>query len=268
MNDASMPQGRVDRLSALIDRFRISACVLGTALPQGEPAHLLLTGDGNLIETEPLALRRLVFRVDGTREACRLQGPVAVAARVDLGGPGSPLATALPEEVCIDLAEAPALAAVAAVLHEEVTSPRCGGKAIVDRLCEIVVIRFLRHAIETGQARDGLIAGLGHPQIMLALVAMHEAPERRWRLEDLASVCGMSRTAFATGFRRIVGQTPGAYLQAWRLCLARQEIERGGVLKSVAGRVGFSSASAFSRAYSRQFGQPPSGHARAGFSST
>lgn len=252
-------QKRVDRLSALIDRFRIGASVLrgdAPACPDGPVnLHLITEGEG----ARP---RWLVFRPGGAGPTP--QGRVALAARVDLGGEASPLAMALPEEMRVDLAGAPALDAVATVLLEEVERPRCGGRAIVDRLCEIVVIRFLRHAVETGQAQGGLIAGLGHPQIMLALVAMHEAPERRWKLEDLASLCGMSRTAFATTFRDVVGRTPGAYLQDWRLAVARHEIGRGGSLKAVAGRVGFSSAAAFSRAFSRQFGHAPSACARAG----
>lgn len=260
-------QKRVDRLSALIDRFRIEASVLDAPLAGGaaDNVNLFLITDG--VPEEVSHPRWLVFRTDGaaTNGASEPpEGHVAVAARVDLGGAGSPLAMALPAEVRVDLGDAPALAAVSAVLLEEVERPRCGGKAIVDRLCEIVVIRFLRHAVETGRAESGLIAGLGHPQIMLALVAMHEAPERRWTLEDLAGLCGMSRTAFAVTFRDVVGRTPGAYLQDWRLGLARQEIGRGGSLKTVAGRVGFSSAAAFSRAFSRQFGHAPSACARPG----
>ncbi|WP_306029893.1 AraC family transcriptional regulator [Stappia sp. MMSF_3263] len=260
-------QKRVDRLSALIDRFRIDASVLHAPLA-GRAAscvNLFLITEG--MAEQVSRPRWLVFRTGGAPTggvSVPPEGDVAVAARVDLGGEGSPLAMALPAEVRVDLEDAPALAAVSTVLLEEVERPRCGGKAIVDRLCEIVVIRFLRHAIETGRAENGLIAGLGHPQIMLALVAMHEAPERRWKLEDLAGLCGMSRTAFATTFRDVVGRTPGAYLQDWRLGIARQEIGRGGSLKTVAGRVGFSSAAAFSRAFSRQFGHAPSACARAG----
>ncbi|NRG18060.1 helix-turn-helix transcriptional regulator [Rhizobiales bacterium] len=244
----------VDRLSALIDRFRIRAhvaCVEGaTAKPN---LYITTSADGR--QGRP-PLEALIFRPRDGGSLCA-SGRVAVAARVELGGEDSPLSLALPEEVRVELSRAPALAAVACVLRDELESPRCGRQAAVDRLCEVVVIRLLRYAMETGAASHGLIAGLSHPQIALALVAMHEAPERTWKLEDLAEVAGMSRTVFATNFRDVVGQTPGAYLAQWRLIVARQEIASGLPLKTVAGRVGFASAAAFTRAYQRAYGHPP-----------
>ncbi|WP_425086738.1 AraC family transcriptional regulator [Stappia sp.] len=252
---------RLDRLSALIDRFRIEATVVpaveaGIAPAAETPgANLFLLMGPAGRPANDVRGGCLVFRPrsGGGRPA----GAIAVAAHVDLGGDVAPFALALPEEVRIALCDAPALAAVAEVLLDEVMRPRCGGQAILDRLCEIVVVRLLRHAIEQGGADSGLIAGLAHPQLAAALVAMHEAPGRAWRLEDLAAVSGMSRTAFATGFRDVVGRTPGAYLHDWRMSVARQEIARGVPLKAIASRVGFSSAAAFSRAYSRAYGHAP-----------
>jgi AraC-like DNA-binding protein len=252
---------RLDRLSALIDRFRIEATVVPAVEAGIAPAAdaaganlFLLMGTAERPAND-VRCGCLVFRPRSDLGAPA--GTIAVAANVDLGGDVAPLALALPEEVRIALCDAPALAAVAEVLLDEATRPRCGGRAILDRLCEIVVVRLLRHAIEHGGADSGLIAGLSHPQLAAALVAMHEAPGRAWRLEDLAVVSGMSRTAFATGFRDVVGRTPGAYLNDWRLSVARQEIARGLPLKTVAARVGFSSAAAFSRAYSRAYGHAP-----------
>lgn len=247
------PKRGIDRLSALIDRFRIRAFV---AQGPEDPIRPNLFLVSNAYCDKGTGMDELVFRPRGEAEGIDLDA-VVVAARVELGGEGAPLALALPREVRVDLCQAPALAAVATVLRDEVESPRCGHQAAVDRLCEVVVIRLLRHAIAAGNARGGLIAGLAHPQLALALVAMHEAPERAWRLEDLAEVAGMSRTVFATNFREIVGQTPGAYLANWRLIVARQEIAGGLPLKTVAGRVGFSSAAAFTRAYQRAYGHPP-----------
>lgn len=244
---------RLDRLSALIDRFRIEATVVPLAESEGANLFLLMGTPGR--PANDVRCGVLVFRPRGGGDVP--DGAIAVAARVDMGGDVAPFALALAEDVRITLCDAPALAAVAEVLLDEATRPRCGGQAILDRLCEIVVVRLLRHAIEHGGADSGLIAGLSHPQLAVALVAMHEAPERAWRLEDLAVVSGMSRTAFATGFRDVVGRTPGAYLHDWRLSVARQEIARGLPLKTVAARVGFSSAAAFSRAYSRAFGHAP-----------
>lgn len=53
------------------------------------------------------------------------------------------------------------------------------------------------------------------------------------------------------------------YLLAWRIAMAKELLRRGGVaLAEVAERVGYSSASTFSAAFSRHVGQAPGQHAR------
>jgi AraC-like DNA-binding protein len=157
----------------------------------------------------------------------------------------------------VPLCQAPSLEAVTDMLFDEALSPRCGGQAVMNRLCEVVVIRLLRYLIEAGSARIGLVAGLAHPNLSRAIVAMHDRPDRHWRLEDLAEAAGMSRTHFANTFRDIVGVTPGGYLSSWRLTLARVEIANGTSLKAVVDKVGFSSSAALSRAFKRKYGVSP-----------
>jgi AraC-like DNA-binding protein len=180
-----------------------------------------------------------------------------VCASVNTGGEANPIALALSELVVVPLHQAPSLEAVTDMLFDEALSPRCGGQAVMNRLCEVVVIRLLRHLIEAGSARIGLVAGLAHPNLSRAIVAMHDRPERHWRLEYLAEVAGMSRTHFANTFRDVVGVTPGEYLSSWRLTLARVEIANGTSLKVVVDKVGFSSSAALSRAFKRKYGVSP-----------
>ncbi len=187
-------------------------------------------------------------------------GPVPegyVCAAVDTGGVANPIALALPDLVVVRLDQSKPLQAVTNMLMEEANAPRCGGQAVIDRLCEIVVIRLLRHLIEAGQAEVGLLAGLAHPNLAMAIVAIHDNPERNFHLEDLAEIAAMSRTHFVNSFRKSVGVTPGQYLSNWRLTLARMEIAKGTPLKAIARRIGFSSPAALSRAFSRHYGISP-----------
>ena len=269
-----MQAAKPDRLSALIRQFRIKAIVHPTGVKEDgyvgdgrAPPNLFVVRSGELrfsgpaCEAMTCSGSKLVFFPRGMPSGMQAQPSSPdteyLRATIDMGGEANPIAQALPPLFHIPLGETASLGAVADLLLEEALSPRCGGGAVIDRLCEVVVIRLLRHAIEAGQAEPGLLAGLAHPNLCLAIVAIHESPDRNWRLEDLAEVAGMSRTHFANTFRKTVGVTPGEYLSGWRLTMARAEVAKGVPLKIIAGRVGFSGSAALSRAFSRRFGYSP-----------
>jgi AraC-like DNA-binding protein len=86
---------------------------------------------------------------------------------------------------------------------------------------------------------------------------MHEQPAKEWSLEALAETAGMSRSVFADVFRDVVGCTPGAYLQSWRVSLAQQGLRQGRPLKMIAIDVGYGSEAALSRAFKAQSGLAP-----------
>ncbi|MDR3413769.1 MAG: AraC family transcriptional regulator [Formivibrio sp.] len=77
-------------------------------------------------------------------------------------------------------------------------------------------------------------------------------------MDDLAAKAHMSPSTFRQHFRAVVGVSPLQYLKNLRLLDARQlmlneNLDAG----SAAVRVGYESASQFSREYSRLFGYPP-----------
>lgn len=265
----------LDRLSALLERFQIRAGVFHTgamcgtkdfATPESvglmhilRGGHLRVTdADGTEREiTEPAVLfypRGLPHRLD-TGAADREIG--LLCARVDLGGAASPIAAALPDAIVLTAAPGDGLRATLDVLAGEAFASNCGRQAVLDRLCEVVVVKLLRHVIGGNRTTFGMFAGLAHPMLCRALTALHDAPDRNWTLESLAETAGMSRTAFANAFRETVGQTPGNYLAAWRLTLADEQLSKGAPLKTVARSVGYASPAALSRAYARQFGHSP-----------
>lgn len=265
-----MPPKHRDRLSTLIRLFRVQARIGRDTVADGSRAdwtpNLFVLHRGRIAlpasdsaDGGAMDAPALVFfprGLAGVRPHISA-GAEWVAARVDLGGAANPIALALPQCVNIPLTTTSPLRAIADLLLDEALAPRCGGGAVIDRLAEILIIRLLRHVIEGGEAKIGLLAGLGHPRLSSALIAMHDHPERDWRLDSMAAEAAMSRTRFAITFRDVVGVPPGEYLSGWRLTLTRAEIAQGKPLKAIARRVGFSGPAALSRAFSRRYGVSP-----------
>ena len=218
---------------------------------------LVQTGQSNLQVDEPTLLffprgRVHSFVVNPER------GADLVCATVDLGGAeGNPIGQGLPELVVLPLVSHPALAPICDLLLGEAFSERGGRQEALDRLFDYLLILIVRHVVESGRVSTGVLAGLADPRLAKALTAIHEAPKKSWTLDDLAGIAGMSRTRFAEQFRTRIGQTPIDYLTVWRMTVACQLLARGKPVKSVALQVGYQSAAAFSRVFSRVTGQEP-----------
>jgi AraC-like DNA-binding protein len=73
----------------------------------------------------------------------------------------------------------------------------------------------------------------------------------------------MSRSAFAARFCEMVGAAPIDYLSRWRMTLAKAAlVSSHKPLSEVAERAGYRSVSAFSTAFSRAIGCPPTAYSR------
>ena len=247
MTESSDAERKHDRLTAFLKVFHLGASRCGSP----EAANLLIIDADRTGEPTHLLYR--------ARSTASLPDGAALcaSASVDFGGSANPLIGALPDELCFSLANEPKLRGLCELMVAEVEVARCGGGTIEARLCEVIVVLAIRKAIAIGTVDAGLLAGLAHPRLHPSLVAIHDNPVRNWQIADLAAVAGMSRGQFISTFTQTVAQSPIAYLNGWRLALGRAELRAGQSVKSVAAKVGFGSAAAFSRAYSRKFGSPP-----------
>lgn len=179
------------------------------------------------------------------------------------GGEAHPVARALPAVVVLPLADLPSVAPTVELLFAEAFGRGCGRQAAVDRLFEVLLIQVLRRLLDRGAVDEGLLAGLAHPGLARALVAMHERPGDAWSLEALARRAGMSRSRFAATFAAVVGTTPAAYLAGWRVSLAQALLRRGRPLKAVAAEVGYGGTVTLGRAFRAQTGRSPRAWLRA-----
>lgn len=84
-----------------------------------------------------------------------------------------------------------------------------------------------------------------------------ENPAQRFDLDGLAEVACMSRRAFTRLFRQETGTSFGDWQRQTRLVAALSLMESGRSISLTAYDVGYSSPSAFSAAFHRTFGVPP-----------
>ncbi len=147
------------------------------------------------------------------------------------------------------------------LVAEETRAQAPGRELVLTRLVEVLLVEALR-ATPGEDMPPGLLRGLADPRLAQAMRRMHGQPERAWTLAQLAAQAALSRSAFHERFTRAVGQAPMAYLQAWRMALARRLLRGGLAIAEVAERVGYGSASTFSTAFSRHAGLPPGRYAK------
>lgn len=88
---------------------------------------------------------------------------------------------------------------------------------------------------------------------------MHQSPEYRWTVAELAEQLSISRSAFAERFKRITGRPPLEYLTWWRLQRAAARLRSGeaATMFELARNSGYQSEAAFSKAFRREFGVAP-----------
>lgn len=173
------------------------------------------------------------------------------------GGQGNPIVRSLPPVICVELVAMPGVDALLAMIFDEGFAEAPGRQAVLDRLCEILIVRLLRYCLDRGLTESGALAGLADPRLSKALAAVHDDPARAWNLPKMAELAGMSRARFAARFRDVVGETPADYLAAWRVAMGQRLIKDGVPVKEAALDVGYASASAFTRAFVRKAGMPP-----------
>src|SRR5262245_25322280 len=142
---------------------------------------------------------------------------------------------------------------------EEVASGRPGSGTVLAKLSELLFVEAVRSYAEAlPEGQTGWLAGLRDPHVGRALALMHRDITRRWTVDDLGREVGLSRSALADRFIRLIGVPPMHYLASWRMQVATQKLRNTNAsLAQVAEVVGYDSEAAFSRAFKRAIGAAP-----------
>jgi AraC-like DNA-binding protein len=152
------------------------------------------------------------------------------------------------------------------LMAAEAKERRPGGETVITRLADILVIQAIRSWIEKDPAaQTGWLGALQHKQIGRAIALIHRDPSHPWTVKSLANAVAMSRSAFAARFTELVGEPAMQYVTRWRMHVAvtlLKEEDTG--LADLAGRLGYQSEAAFSRAFKRFIGASPGAVRRGG----
>jgi AraC-like DNA-binding protein len=141
----------------------------------------------------------------------------------------------------------------------ESTERRAGGESVLAKLSELMFIEVVRRHLEAlPPEQGGWLAGLRDPFVGKALSVMHGDPKHSWTVEELSKQAGLSRSALAERFTDLIGIPPMQYLANWRMQIASGLLSGGANMATVAAEIGYESEAAFSRAFKKMVGMPPS----------
>ena len=145
------------------------------------------------------------------------------------------------------------------LLRYELAATGVGRGTVLDRLIDVLFVQVVRAwVLSQDELPASWLSALRDPAIGRALTVMHSIPAAAWTIELLAREVCLSRAALTRRFTALVGEPPLAYLTRWRMDLAARHLrETDDSVGVIAHRVGYTSAFAFSRAFSRERGQPP-----------
>jgi len=229
-------------------------------------------GEGHRLASEPgIAAARLfdlpreqvseryeILRHGGGGAATRL---VCGAVRFDHPA-AHHLVTLLPRMITVEAWVSPETDWIQSTLRfmaAEARELRPGGETVITRLADILVIQAIRSWIaQDPAAQNGWLGALQDKQIGRAISMIHRDPSRSWTVASLANEVAMSRSAFAARFTQLVGEPVMHYAARWRMDVALRLLREDRLpIGDLAGRLGYESEAAFSRAFKRFIGVSP-----------
>lgn len=231
-------------------------------LPQNEPHRL-----GSAPGLRPVNAEEFMEPGEGGQLARIVYGGGGEQTRMLCGFlasevPNDPIIRVLPKVLKVRIADAPSSAWIESTMRfgaQEIAGGLSRSPAMLAKLAELLFVEAVRRYLAAQPPeQSGWRAGISDPMIGRALALLHRQLAQRWTAEDLARSVGMSRSAFADRFTRIMGESPMRYLAQQRLQAAASRLESSAdSIARIAFEVGYESEAAFNRAFKRAFGSPP-----------
>jgi len=231
-------------------------------LSRNDP-HIL----GSAMNMRPVGTERLIQPGDGGRLARIVHGGGGEPTQLICGFLGSdqhrnPLIATLPRMLKVDMVTAGSSDWIEASLNfalKGLQEGKIGSPAVMSRLSELIFVEAVRnYAASLAPEQKGWLAGMRDPIVGRALALMHGRVNHPWTTEQLAREVALSRSTFSDRFASLVGMPPMRYLTAWRMQLAKEQLRSGHrSIAQVGYEIGYQAEEAFTRAFKREFGMPP-----------
>lgn len=171
---------------------------------------------------------------------------------------GSDLFTGLGKPLVVSFGDTDGLRDQFVMLLAESARPGVGSRVLTEALLKQCLVLALRRWIERDPSPLPWLAAMADTRLSRALRAIFEQPAVAYTVDSLALMAGMSRSAFASAFRRAFGQSPMNLVKLVRLRRASELLITTAIpVAEITKRVGFSSRSNFSVAFSELHGMDP-----------
>jgi AraC-like DNA-binding protein len=231
-------------------------------LPRNDPHRL--ASDLNL---RPVSTHDLIQQSSDGKLARIAHGGGGETTRVLCGflgndTPNDPLIRILPTVLKVSVAEGISASWIESSLKfaaQELATGVVNSTAVLAKLTELLFTEAVRRYLSSLPTEQrGWRAGMRDPIVGRALGLLHSRMHQRWTAEELAREVGLSRSALADRFTRMMGEPPIRYLAQQRLQAAAQLLQGSNdSIARISFKVGYESEAAFNRAFKREFGVPP-----------
>ena len=161
----------------------------------------------------------------------------------------------MPEFVILRAKDEGPSATILALILQESRSSAEHSNVLLNRLSDCLFYLLVKNNLDVD---NGVFAAFTHPNLSSAMELIHQQSDQRLNLDKLASSAAMSRSAFSSAFKEVVGQSPMDYLIQWRMTQAYRWLADDGITTfDAANRTGYESEASFAKAFKRVMGIGP-----------